>query len=122
MGYAETYRRSLEKPDEFWAEAAEAIEWERRWDRVLDDTRPPFYRWLAEALLTLMMPSARKSPRREYNRFISLSENYPPYGRNGTTMIHRSTATKKVIPSITSTIATAFRHKSANRLIVTLVA
>src|SRR5437763_8948887 len=45
--YAQTYRRSLQKPEEFWAEAAEAIEWERRWDRVLDDTRPPFYRWFA---------------------------------------------------------------------------
>src|SRR5207237_10729810 len=50
-GYAETYRRSLEKPEEFWAEAAEAIEWERRWDRVLDDTRPPLYRWFAGARL-----------------------------------------------------------------------
>src|SRR6266581_673602 len=49
--YAETYRRSIEKPEEFWAEAAEAIEWERRWDRVLDDTRPPFYRWFAGARL-----------------------------------------------------------------------
>jgi propionyl-CoA synthetase len=37
-GYAETYRRSLERPEEFWAEAAEAIDWERRWDRVLDAT------------------------------------------------------------------------------------
>ena len=46
-GYAETYRRSLERPEEFWAEAAEAIDWERRWDRVLDDSRPPFYRWFA---------------------------------------------------------------------------
>ena len=36
-GYAETYRRSLERPEEFWAEAAEAIDWERRWDRVLDE-------------------------------------------------------------------------------------
>jgi propionyl-CoA synthetase len=44
-GYAETYRRSLERPEEFWAEAAEAIDWERRWDRVLDASRPPFYRW-----------------------------------------------------------------------------
>ena len=26
-GYAETYRRSLEQPEEFWAEAAQAIEW-----------------------------------------------------------------------------------------------
>ena len=50
-GYAETYRRSLEQPEEFWAEAAEAIDWERRWDRVLDDSRPPFYRWFAGASL-----------------------------------------------------------------------
>jgi len=45
--YAETYRRSLEKPEEFWAEAAAAIDWEKRWDRVLDDSRPPFCRWFA---------------------------------------------------------------------------
>ena len=50
-GYRETYRRSLEKPEEFWAEAAEAIDWERRWDQVLDDSRPPFYRWFAGARL-----------------------------------------------------------------------
>jgi propionyl-CoA synthetase len=50
-GFAETYRRSLERPEEFWAEAAEAIDWERRWDRVLDATRPPFYRWFAGARL-----------------------------------------------------------------------
>jgi propionyl-CoA synthetase len=46
-GYAETYRRSRERPEEFWAEAAEAIDWERRWDRVLDASRPPFFRWFA---------------------------------------------------------------------------
>ena len=44
-GYAETYRRSSERPEEFWAEAAEVIDWERRWDGVLDRSRPPFYRW-----------------------------------------------------------------------------
>ncbi len=49
--YAETYRRSLAEPEAFWAEAAEAIDWERRWDRVLDDSRPPFYRWFAGARL-----------------------------------------------------------------------
>src|SRR6266853_459701 len=49
--YAETYRRSIEQPEEFWAEAAEAIDWERRWDRVLDDSRPPFFRWFPGASL-----------------------------------------------------------------------
>jgi propionyl-CoA synthetase len=50
-GYAETYRRSLQQPEEFWAEAAEAIDWERRWDQVFDASRPPFYRWFAGARL-----------------------------------------------------------------------
>jgi propionyl-CoA synthetase len=50
-GYAETYRRSLDEPEAFWAEAAEAIDWEKRWDRVLDDRRPPFYRWFSGARL-----------------------------------------------------------------------
>src|SRR5712692_3705675 len=44
-GYEETYRRSLADPSGFWGQAAESLEWERRWDRVLDDSRPPFYRW-----------------------------------------------------------------------------
>src|SRR5438105_7981326 len=46
-GYAEVYRHSLDHPQQFWAEAAEAIDWERRWDRVLDPSRPPFYRWFS---------------------------------------------------------------------------
>jgi len=43
--YADVHRRSLQDPEGFWAEAAAAIDWERGWDRVLDDTKPPFYRW-----------------------------------------------------------------------------
>jgi propionyl-CoA synthetase len=44
-GYDEIYRRSLDEPEAFWAEAAEAIDWVRPWERVLDDSRAPFYRW-----------------------------------------------------------------------------
>jgi hypothetical protein len=47
--WQETYRRSLQKPEEFRVEGAEAVGWEKGWDRVLDDTRPPFYRWFAGA-------------------------------------------------------------------------
>ena len=50
-GYAEIYRRSIDRPEEFWAEAAEAIDWEGRWEKVLDASRPPFYRWFAGARL-----------------------------------------------------------------------
>jgi propionyl-CoA synthetase len=43
--FDEVYRRSLEQPEEFWAEAARAIDWDVPWTRVLDDSRRPFYRW-----------------------------------------------------------------------------
>ena len=49
--YETVYRRSLQEPESFWAEAAERIHWERRWDRVLDKSRPPFYRWFAGGVL-----------------------------------------------------------------------
>jgi len=41
----ETHRRSLADPEAFWAEAAAAIDWIEPWEKVLDDSRPPFYRW-----------------------------------------------------------------------------
>ena len=47
--YEETFRRSLEDPEGFWAEAAEDIHWTKRWDKVLDDSNPPFYQWFAGA-------------------------------------------------------------------------
>jgi len=45
--YVEIYRRSIEEPEDFWADAASAIEWVEPWERVLDDSRSPFYRWFA---------------------------------------------------------------------------
>ena len=49
--YADTYARSLAKPEEFWAAAAEDLYWDRRWDRVFDDARPPYYRWFTGGML-----------------------------------------------------------------------
>ncbi|MHB0979330.1 MAG: propionyl-CoA synthetase [Thermoleophilia bacterium] len=43
--YAEAFRRSIEDPQRFWAEAAEEIHWEKKWDSVLDDSAAPIYRW-----------------------------------------------------------------------------
>ena len=39
------YLRSLEDPEAFWGEAAEAVHWHKKWDKVLDDSNKPFYRW-----------------------------------------------------------------------------
>ena len=45
--FDDVYRGSLEQPEEFWAEAAEAIDWVEPWERVLDDSRAPRYRWFS---------------------------------------------------------------------------
>src|SRR6476660_7987772 len=39
------FDRSLKDPAGFWGEAGEAIHWYKRWKRVLDNSRQPFYRW-----------------------------------------------------------------------------
>ncbi|MEO1226185.1 MAG: propionyl-CoA synthetase [Pseudomonadota bacterium] len=43
--YDQAYRRSLDDPEGFWADAAQGIDWTKPWDRVLDDANPPMYRW-----------------------------------------------------------------------------
>ncbi len=45
--FDDVYRRSLEQREEFWAEAAGAIDWVEPWAKVLDEGRAPFYRWFA---------------------------------------------------------------------------
>ena len=45
--FEQVYARALADPEGFWAEAAEALDWDRKWDKVLDDTNAPFYRWFA---------------------------------------------------------------------------
>ncbi|MBT8345258.1 MAG: propionyl-CoA synthetase [Desulfofustis sp.] len=43
--YNDVFAKSVENPEGFWAEAAEGIDWYQKWDKVLDDSNPPFYRW-----------------------------------------------------------------------------
>ena len=45
--FDDMYRRSLADPEDFWAEAAAEIDWIEPWERLLDDSRAPFYRWFA---------------------------------------------------------------------------
>ncbi len=47
----EEHRESLRDPERFWADAAQAIDWDRPWDRVLDGSNAPFYRWFPGARL-----------------------------------------------------------------------
>ena len=50
-GYRELFTASIDDPEHFWAEAAQAVTWTRAPSRVLDDTNPPFYRWYPDGEL-----------------------------------------------------------------------
>jgi propionyl-CoA synthetase len=46
--YSELHRRSIRDREAFWAEEARRIHWHRRFDQVLDYSRPPFARWFVD--------------------------------------------------------------------------
>ncbi|MBC9821457.1 propionyl-CoA synthetase [Terrabacter sp. MAHUQ-38] len=56
-GAATAYRRiydaSLRDPEGYWRDAAAAIDWVTPPTRILDDSRPPFYRWYPDAELNV---------------------------------------------------------------------
>jgi propionyl-CoA synthetase len=51
--YDDVYRHSLADPEEFWGRVAEELHWYRKWDRVLDESNPPFFRWFVGGLTNL---------------------------------------------------------------------
>jgi acetyl-CoA synthetase len=37
--------QALENPEQFWGEQAKSLVWFKQWDKVLDSSHAPFYRW-----------------------------------------------------------------------------
>ena len=44
--FEQVYAHAKADPEGFWAAAAEALDWDKKWDKVLDDSAAPFYRCL----------------------------------------------------------------------------
>ena len=47
--YQEEFDQSIQRPDQYWGEIAKAVHWEKTWDKVLDDSDKPYYRWFTGA-------------------------------------------------------------------------
>ena len=45
--YREEYERSMADPEAYWEEVAEELHWFKRWDKVLDESKKPFFQWFA---------------------------------------------------------------------------
>ena len=47
--YDNMYRYSIENREKFWAEQADHLGWYQKWDKVLDASNPPFFKWFTGA-------------------------------------------------------------------------
>ena len=47
--YEAWYKQSIEEPEAFWADRANELSWYQKWDKVLDDSNAPFYKWFVGA-------------------------------------------------------------------------
>src|SRR4051794_10074646 len=78
--YQTARERSLMDPAAFWAEAAGEITWFRRWDRVLDASRPPFYRWFTGGVLNTCYNAVDRHVARGRGRQTALIYDSPVTG------------------------------------------
>ncbi len=51
--YRQVYTESIETPEKFWEKHAQILDWHRKWDKVLDESNPPFYRWFTGGKLNV---------------------------------------------------------------------
>ena len=47
--YDALYQSSIKDRQGFWEQEAEKLEWFQKWDKVLDDSNAPFYKWFTGA-------------------------------------------------------------------------
>ncbi|MFQ5651128.1 MAG: acetate--CoA ligase [bacterium] len=52
--YDALYKRSIEDREGFWAEEADKLEWSRKWDKVLDDSHKPFFKWFVGGKINII--------------------------------------------------------------------
>lgn len=53
--YDNLYKYSVEHREEFWAEQAELLSWYQKWDKVIDDSKAPFYKWFTGAKTNIIL-------------------------------------------------------------------
>lgn len=49
--YIDAYEKSITDPESFWGEHAQDCHWYKKWEKVFDDSKKPFYRWFSGGLV-----------------------------------------------------------------------
>ena len=52
--YRETYKKSVDQPEQFWSEIADSFQWHQKWDKVLEwNFREPKVEWFVNGKLNI---------------------------------------------------------------------
>jgi acetyl-CoA synthetase len=73
-----TAKLAAEDPEGFWAQEAGELEWFAPWDKVIDDSQKPFYRWFSGAKVNIVhnaLDRHQKTYRKNKLAFVWLGEN-----------------------------------------------
>jgi len=75
LKFKEVYSQSINQPDIFWGKAAEDVIWNKKWDKVLDDSKKPFYHWFAGGELNTVttLSTIRLNPGGENRRQLFMT-------------------------------------------------
>jgi acetyl-CoA synthetase len=52
--YDALYKKSIENREGFWAEEARKLDWFKKWDKVLDDSEKPFFKWFTGGKINIV--------------------------------------------------------------------
>ena len=73
--YKETVKYAKENPEKFWEEAAEELEWFKKWDKVFDPSEKPFYKWFTGGKCNIVQNAINKHLTANPNRTAIIWEN-----------------------------------------------
>jgi len=73
--YKQLYKQSLEEPEKFWREMAEGLEWFSPFDKVLDESNAPFYRWFVGGKINITYNALDRQVKVRRNKIAIYWEN-----------------------------------------------
>lgn len=70
--YDALYQYSIENTENFWAKQADKLSWFKKWDKVLDDSNPPFFKWFCGAKTNIVYNAIDRHQHTEVRNKIAL--------------------------------------------------
>jgi acetyl-CoA synthetase len=70
--YDKLYKYSVENPEKFWEEQSDHLSWYKKWDKVLDYSNPPFYKWFVGGRTNIILNAIDRHQTTEVRNKLAL--------------------------------------------------